>query len=107
MDRSTFRLATSADAEPIAHLHAMSWRRHYRGAYSDEYLDRDVFTDRLTVWSDRLSSQPDTTRTVIAELDAEPIGFVHTVLDSHQRWGALPTTFMLTRPAKGAASAPS
>jgi hypothetical protein len=29
-----FRLADSADAEAIAALHADSWRRHYRGAYS-------------------------------------------------------------------------
>jgi hypothetical protein len=27
-------------------LHADSWRRHYRGAYADAFLDGDVLADR-------------------------------------------------------------
>jgi hypothetical protein len=33
------RVADSSDAPAIAALHAESWRRHYRGAYSDAFLD--------------------------------------------------------------------
>jgi len=39
------------DVEAIAALHADSWRRNYRGAYLDSYLDGDVVTDRLRVWA--------------------------------------------------------
>jgi len=37
-----FRPARASDSEAIAALHADSWRRHYRGAYSDAFLDGDV-----------------------------------------------------------------
>jgi ribosomal protein S18 acetylase RimI-like enzyme len=50
----TFRPAGPADAEAVAALHADSWRRHYRSAYSDEFLDGDVAADRLAVWTARL-----------------------------------------------------
>jgi hypothetical protein len=50
-----YRPATERDIAAIAALHADSWRRNYRGAYSDEFLDRDVFEDRRAVWSERLT----------------------------------------------------
>ena len=40
-----YRDATERDADFVAALHAESWRRHYRGAYLDSYLDGDVITD--------------------------------------------------------------
>lgn len=49
------RMAGPDDAERVALLHADSWRRHYRGAYSDSFLDGDVVADRLSVWSVRLA----------------------------------------------------
>ncbi|MEU4563183.1 hypothetical protein AB0F72_32800 [Actinoplanes sp. NPDC023936] len=52
-----FRFAEAADAAGIAALHADSWRRHYRGAYSDSFLDGDVIADRHAVWSARLAEQ--------------------------------------------------
>lgn len=69
-------------------LHANSWRRHYRGAYSDSYLDGDIVTDRLSVWSARLAA-PANSRTVVAESDAGLVGFVHVVFDDDGRWGSL------------------
>ena len=36
------RLATLADAEAIAHVHAESWRTAYRGALSDAYLSGPI-----------------------------------------------------------------
>ncbi len=38
LDGLRFRLASPADAKAVADLHADSWRRHYRGAYSDAFL---------------------------------------------------------------------
>ncbi len=48
---SSFRLrhAGPEDAEQVAALHADSWRRHYRGAYADSYLDGDVVAERMQV----------------------------------------------------------
>ena len=84
-----FRTAVAGDADEIAHLHAESWRLHYRGAYSDEYLDRDVFLERRKVWSQRLPDSPGETSTVVAVTDSVIVGFVHTVFDSDPQWGAL------------------
>jgi ribosomal protein S18 acetylase RimI-like enzyme len=73
----------------VARLHADSWRRHYRGAYSDAFLDRDVAEDRLAVWTRRLSSPDAESRTILAEHSRELVGFTHTVLDQDVTWGAL------------------
>lgn len=46
--------ASDRDADSFAALHADSWRRHYRGAYFDSYLDGDIVTNRQEVWRSRL-----------------------------------------------------
>ena len=86
------RAADARDAAGVARLHADSWRRHYRGAYSDAFLDGDVVTDRQAVWGARLSAPgaATTTATVLAEDgDGRLAGFVHVVLDDDERWGSL------------------
>jgi ribosomal protein S18 acetylase RimI-like enzyme len=51
-----YREATADDVATIAGLHAESWRRHYRGAFLDSYLDADpvwgAFLDNLHVRPD-------------------------------------------------------
>lgn len=84
----TFRTAQLDDAATVARLHADSWRRHYRGAYSDAYLDGDLLTDREQVWSTRLAAAAGTV-TVLAEDEAGAAGFLHLVLDEDERWGSL------------------
>ncbi len=104
-----FRRAGAADADTVAGLHAESWRRHYRGAYADAFLDGDVLTDRRQVWSDRLSAAragavtsstvtssavtsstvTSSTVTVLAEVDGAPAGFVHVAIDDDAQWGSL------------------
>ncbi len=85
-----YREATEQDAASIAALHAESWRRHYRGAYLDSYLEGDVFADRLEVWANRLAPPRSDRSTVIAEGDEHALcGFVHTVFDHDPEWGAL------------------
>jgi ribosomal protein S18 acetylase RimI-like enzyme len=83
------RSASPSDAEAVAALHADSWRRHYRGAYSDEFLDGDILTDRLSVWSARLAEPANGRATILAEADGRLVGFVHVVLDADQQWGSL------------------
>jgi ribosomal protein S18 acetylase RimI-like enzyme len=87
--RVRFRLAAARDAEQVAALHADSWRRHYRGAYSDAFLDGDVLADRRSVWTQRLNDWRASCRTIVAE-DAQCIvGFAHSILDHDATWGAL------------------
>jgi hypothetical protein len=50
------RAARPVDTHAIARLHADSWQRHYRGAYSDAFLDSDVTGHLLLVWTERLSA---------------------------------------------------
>jgi GNAT superfamily N-acetyltransferase len=86
-----FRLAGPSDAPAVAELHADSWRRHYRGAYADAFLDGDVVSDRLAVWADRLGAggDPGGQHTVLAEQDGQLIGFAHTIFGKDAKWGAL------------------
>jgi GNAT superfamily N-acetyltransferase len=88
MTSQRFRAAGSDDAEKVALLHADSWRRHYRGAYADSFLDGDVAADRRSVWSARLAA-PANSMTVVAEDDTGLVGFVHVVFDYDDRWGSL------------------
>jgi GNAT superfamily N-acetyltransferase len=83
-----FRVARPDDAHDVAELHADSWRRHYRGAYSDTFLDGDVLADRVAVWTDRLS-EADPRRCTILATDGGLVGFANTYLDDDPAWGAL------------------
>lgn len=83
-----FRSARADDAEQIAILHADSWRRHYRGAYADSFLDGDIAADRRSVWLARLAA-PSHSDTVLAEQDGRLVGFVHVAFDDDPRWGSL------------------
>jgi GNAT superfamily N-acetyltransferase len=84
-----FRSASASDAPAIAALHADSWRRHYRGAYSDAFLDGDVDQDRLSVWTARLGEPAPQACTLIAESGGALVGFAHGILDEDPTWGTL------------------
>ena len=73
----------------VAGLHAASWRRFYRGAYSDAYLDGDVVADRREVWSSRLAESGVDSATILAEVGGEVAGFAHVKFDEDPAWGAL------------------
>jgi ribosomal protein S18 acetylase RimI-like enzyme len=81
--------ASELDADGIAALHADSWRRHYRGAYSDSYLDGDVVADRQEVWRRRLAQPKTGHLTVVVRHGDEVLGFAHTILDEDPLWGSL------------------
>ena len=85
----TFRDASIHDVEAIAALHADSWRRHYRGAYLDSFLDGDVLANRLAVWGARMTALSPNHFTIVADQSDEVIGFVHMILDEDPHWGAL------------------
>ena len=84
-----YRDATEQDADSVAALHADSWRRHYRGAYLDSYLDGDVIPERQQVWRNRLAEPRTGQFTVLAHQGDEIVGFAHTILDEDPQWGSL------------------
>jgi GNAT superfamily N-acetyltransferase len=88
LDELQFRVAGPDDAEAVAELHADSWRRHYRGAYSDAFLDGDVLADRLTVWTDRLRAPDPRPCTILAE-NERLVGFASSFFEDDPTWGAL------------------
>jgi ribosomal protein S18 acetylase RimI-like enzyme len=89
LDLVRYRPAIASDALGIAHLHAESWRVHYRGAYSDAFLDHDVPRDRVAVWTERLHREHPDEYTLVAENNRGIVGFAHTILGDDPRWGAL------------------
>lgn len=87
--RVVLRRAAPGDAGSVARLHADSWRRHYRGAYADTFLDGDVESDRLQVWAERLSAPEATASTILAEDEGRVVGFVHVIFDDDAQYGSL------------------
>jgi ribosomal protein S18 acetylase RimI-like enzyme len=102
-DEVTYRAARPDDVEGIARLHADSWRRNYRGAFSDAYLDGDLVAERLSVWTDRLRAPHTGTFTIVAE-HAGPgaiVGLAHTILGDDPAWGALLDNLHVSHAEKG------
>ncbi|MEY2468879.1 MAG: hypothetical protein QOF21_1577 [Actinomycetota bacterium] len=84
------RPATSSDIAAIAALHVDSWRRNYRGALSDAFLDGPIEEDRLSLWTGRLAVPHDGASTTVAVgEDGALVGLVHTIFDVDERDGAL------------------
>jgi hypothetical protein len=102
-----YRPARPDDAPAVAALHADSWRRNYRGAYLDSFLDGDVFADRLAVWTDRLSAPGEASFTIVADYGGAVVGLAHVVLDEDPDWGRSSTISMSPMTATGRASGPS
>ena len=84
-----FREAGPGDADGVAALHADSWRRHYRGAFSDSFLDGDVVGYQLTRWTERLSARDLRSRTIVGDIDGRVVALSHIRLDEDPDWGAL------------------
>ena len=83
-----FRAACPGDAHAITALHAGSWQRHYRGAFSDAFLDSDITGYLLPLWTERLARPDPRARTILAEIDGAVAGLAHTLLGEHPAWGA-------------------
>lgn len=84
------RTATPDDVDAIARLHADNWRRHYRGSFSDAYLDDEVESDRLAVWRKRLVEPKPNQFVAVAEGDDGRLcGFICVYGAEHDEWGTL------------------
>lgn len=85
----TFRAARPADARAIAGLHADSWRRHYRGAFADAFLDEEAAGFLGDMWAGRFAAPDPSARTILAERGGTVVGLAHTILGRDPTWGAL------------------
>lgn len=81
------RPALRSDAAKIAHVHAESWRRTYRGMMSDAYLDGDVVSERLSAWNRRLTAPRADQWVWVASVGADLLGFICVLTDEDPRWG--------------------
>ena len=70
------REASIDDCSIIAAIHAQSWQRAYRGILSDQYLDHEVGSDRLQIWTDRFANPSANQRILCLESAHEIVGFV-------------------------------
>lgn len=94
------RLARQADAEPVAQLHAESWRQTYRGMMADEFLDGDVVSNRSQVWRRRLTSPTANQLVCVATEGEELLGFVCAYGADDPRWGSLIDNLHVATPWK-------
>ncbi|NND33373.1 MAG: GNAT family N-acetyltransferase [Saprospiraceae bacterium] len=81
--------AGDGDASIIAELHTRSWQRHYRGIYSDFYLDEQVEKERHKIWRKRFAERGNDSYIIKAVHEGTAIGFACTFLDYDQEFGAL------------------
>ena len=82
------RLAMSADAQAIAALHTSSWRRTYKNALSDEYLQRTAPIEREAVWAQRFASRKENQQVLVAEGENGVVGFACAYGAEHVEWGS-------------------
>ncbi|MDX2101712.1 MAG: GNAT family N-acetyltransferase [Alphaproteobacteria bacterium] len=68
--------ATPDDAEPIARLHAASWRDTYRGMVPDRLLDGPIAEERLQQWRQVLAHLPAGRVVLCAREEGELLGFI-------------------------------
>ena len=85
----TFRHATPEDATTIGQIHAQSWKNSYKGILTDQYLNHEVDNDLNQKWVKRFQQPNSKQFTLLAEENGKPLGFVCTMLEAHQEWGAL------------------
>lgn len=82
------RKAVGSDYDSIALLHADSWRRTYRGIYSEKYLEDEVVPDRLAVWQQRFETPASNQQVFVASESGQIIGFACIFLDDDRSYGA-------------------
>lgn len=93
---TSFRLADSADAPLISHIHATSWRKAYRGLVPQHFLDRlpdEYWVPSVRSWldSERFSA-------LIVYEDKKPLGvciFGRGRDESHPDWGEIVSLYLL------------
>lgn len=87
--RLRYRIAGPPDAGRVAALQTKSWRRTYRGIFTDAYLDGDLYGELAKIWRRRFADNDQRRHTVVAEVGRDLVGVAHTVVDDDLTWGSL------------------
>ncbi len=94
--------AQPSDYPRIAHLHALSWRSAYRGIVSEEYLENQVFEERVAVWKARIGDGIASGQSgILACAGNELLGFAWVRLDADPKWGSAIDNLHVDPSAKG------
>lgn len=96
-----FRQPEPSDARAIARLHATSWQQHYRGSFSDSFLDNEVRSERKQVWTDRLMNPVKNQWVCIAEKNNELVGFACAFFNDSLKYGTLLDNLHVSQKNKG------
>lgn len=82
------RAARFSDCAAIAELHAENWRQTYRGIFSDNFLEHEVFQDRAKAWYKRLKFPTNNQYVTVATLDGGIVGFACLYLNDDPVFGS-------------------
>ena len=96
-----YRIANITDLESLALLHAESWRDSYRGIFSDEFLDHNVWEDRKIFWTNRLSLPRDNQYVLVAVLNNRICGFICAYGNESSKWGTFIDNLHVSATAQG------
>lgn len=77
------------EAERIAAIHTESWQLHYRGIFSDHYLDKVAPRERLEFWQKHFEQADEQQQIFVVEKAEEICGFACNHLDKDKKWGTL------------------
>lgn len=83
------RNAVAGDASLIAQLHTTSWRSAYQGIFSADYLAGEIDQERLNHWHGKFEAPHDDQTVIVAENDAQAVGFVYVIGSKDPLWGSL------------------
>jgi ribosomal protein S18 acetylase RimI-like enzyme len=82
------RKATPADAKTIAKIHTNSWQKNYAQVLTSHYLNSLAPAEREAIWCGRLLTPKQNQHVVVAEIDAEAVGFACVYFDENSEFGA-------------------
>lgn len=97
----TYRLATPKDEAAIAQLHAQSWQIHYRGIFSDAYLDEPVVQERAAVWAERFANPIPNREILLAEKNGQLVGFACIEINEDPVFGTLLDNLHVSQEVQG------
>ena len=100
------RIAILDDLDNIAHLHATSWQENYNEVLAESYLKKEVFKDRLAVWTERLNNPVENQLVLVVEqYEADKTntfcGFICVYGNNHQQYGTIIDNLHITGDSKG------
>jgi len=83
----TYGIGDRQDLVSIANLHALNWEKFYRGILTDEYLDNEVYDERLKIWKERFETENPKMMIITAKAGTTLVGFACHFIDYNPTYG--------------------